>query len=149
VCATEYLEGLGEIAGVGERLAVGAEQAPVVRMLDRCLLQHRRGLRALAERAQCRRIADGGFRAVRMGAVERARGVDLSPRLAIACGKHRGRRSDAPRRVRRRGRLQGLAAGCGEGEQDKRERSEGPGGRKAGHDLVQPSEHARRRSAEQ
>ena len=60
VRALEHVERLLEVAGIGERAAVGAEQRLVVRIMQRGGFQNRGGLRALAGRAQRLRVADRG-----------------------------------------------------------------------------------------
>jgi hypothetical protein len=62
VGAVEDLERLLEFPHVGERAAVSSENRGVARVLQRSLLQHRHGLRALAGGAQRLGIADGGRR---------------------------------------------------------------------------------------
>ena len=59
--AAEHVERLVEVAGVGQRAAIGAKQRHVVRIADRGLLQHRDRLGALFGGAQRPRIIEGRF----------------------------------------------------------------------------------------
>jgi hypothetical protein len=65
----EHLERLFVIADVGKRAAVGSEHAAMLGVLDRRLLEHGDGLRALAVGAQRLGIIDRRFGIVRISAV--------------------------------------------------------------------------------
>ena len=91
VGAVEHVERLLVVAVVGERPAVGAEHDTIVRIVDRRLLEHGRGLRALADGAQRLGVADRRIRIGRLGAVALAPGIHLLPPLLRGARRGVGR----------------------------------------------------------
>ena len=82
----EHVERLLEVADVGERAPIGAEQLHVLGIAQRGLLEHRDRLGALAGRAQRLRIVDGDLRIAGIGLIALAPGlggaVAIRPRRA-------------------------------------------------------------------
>src|SRR6185436_107742 len=98
----EHVDGLGVMPVISERAAKGVKHASMLRILDRGLLEHGNGLRALAVLAQCPRIVDGGVWIARIGAVAFAPGVGRAPSLRAPA-----RCRNSAERARRLGWLRG------------------------------------------
>jgi hypothetical protein len=98
----EHVERPFVIADLGERAAIGAEQAAMLRVLDRGLFEHGNGLRALTIGPQRPGIIDHRFGVVGIGAVA------LRPRQRRGPIGTPARRGDS----RRGGRLRRLCRLC-------------------------------------
>jgi hypothetical protein len=103
--ALQHAERLLEIARIGERAAIGAEQRLVFRVVDRGGLEHRGRLRALAVLAQRVGVADRVVGIARIGAEALAERLALAPPIGLAALDRGGNRSGGV------GRAGGLAAG--------------------------------------
>ena len=77
MCPAKNFERLIQFAHIGKRAPIGAKQRGILRMLKRCLLQHRNRLNALAAAAQSLRVGDRGGGTVRVGTVTRRQRVGL------------------------------------------------------------------------
>ena len=82
--ALQHVERLLEVAGIGERAPVGAEQGRIAGIVDRGGFQHGGRLGALAGRAQRLRVADGVVGIARIGAELLAASASLSRRQSAS-----------------------------------------------------------------
>ena len=67
--AAEHFQRLIEIAGLGQRAAIGAKHGLVARVCDRGLFEHGDGLRALSGGAQRLRVVERRVDIARIGAI--------------------------------------------------------------------------------
>ncbi len=94
VGAVEDLERLLEIADVGKRAAVSAEQGGVAGVLEGCLLQHRDGLRSLAAAAQRLRVGDCRRGIIRFFAIAAGQPFGFGPPFGFGFWAGGGLRGD-------------------------------------------------------
>ena len=131
--AAEHVEGLLEIAVVGERAAIAGEQRLVAGMGEHGLLQHRDRLRALAGVAQRLAVFEREVGIAGLGAIALAQAVHVRPGVGLAgCFRLAAERAGDVVEAR------GLAAAEGEHqERGKQESRRGRGeGRTLGHTLI-------------
>ena len=84
--AAEHVEGLLEIAVVGQRAAVAGEQRLVAGMGDGGLFEHRNRLRLLSCRAQRLAVLQRRVGILRIGAIALLVELDVAARIAGAAG---------------------------------------------------------------
>ena len=82
----EHVEGLLEIAVVGERAAIAGQQRLVAGIGDRRLLQHRHRLRLLSRGPQRLAVLQGRVGVLQVGAITCLGHLDIAPRISGAAG---------------------------------------------------------------